>query len=281
MSSSQASKILCKLLIELAHEELSIDLHRQSLWQEIGSNLKSLYPRDLSPADLYSYLHDNYHDDVKLTECVSLINYFDSNSNAKLGFDDFFLIILPWRDKGLRKAMKQARENLHHYKHHSLPVSQDCEILLSSLFKREIDLLRIKNALLEDLQSVSELTPLELFKLLDKHDALYINYLGIRDFLYSHGHYATDDELIAIIRRIDTDNDSYIDYKDFVQFITINVAMVDLNRPEINKGNYKEDLNNQKTQRFYASNKYADKPEPLNIETEMNYDFSSNIKFAH
>jgi len=36
MSISTTSKLLSKLFIEIAHEELSIDLHRQSLWQEYG-----------------------------------------------------------------------------------------------------------------------------------------------------------------------------------------------------------------------------------------------------
>ena len=109
---------------------------------------------------------------------------------------------------------------MNRYRYDSVHTSHD--ILVSSLFKREIDLMRGKNRLLEDIISVSDMSPLELFGIISKNGASTINYLAIKEFLMSHGHYATDDELIAIIRRIDTDNDSIIDYNDFINFITVN-----------------------------------------------------------
>jgi len=37
--------------------------------------------------------------------------------------------------------------------------------------------------------------------------------------LRSHGHYANEIELIAIIRRIDTDGDATIDYSELAEFL--------------------------------------------------------------
>lgn len=167
-----------------------------------------------------SYIN-NYHDDVKLAEWATLINYFDSNSGSELDFEDFLLILLPWQDRELRNVVKRAKYAIGEVQPEERMLHRDCEILLASLFKREIDLFRLKNMILEDLESITRCTPLELFNLVDINNQDYLDHLSLKDFWMWNGHFATEEELIAIIRRIDTDGDSKINYNDFVQFITM------------------------------------------------------------
>lgn len=159
MLISHSCSVLCKLLIGMAHEELSIDLHRQSLCQEFGfhplkaffriKDIRNLYNSEnvakdyIDAHDLSDFLQANYHEDVKLTECSSIINYFDSNSGSRLYFEDFLLILLPWKDKELRNVIKRAKYDIGEIRPDERILYQDCEILLASLFKREIDLNRI------------------------------------------------------------------------------------------------------------------------------------------
>ena len=171
--------------------------------------------------DLYDFLHNSYHDDVKRTEWVTLVNYFDSNSQTRLDFDDFLLILLPCKDKELRNVIKRSKYAVDKFYPDEKILHQDWEILLASLFKREIDLFRLKNNILEDLNSVTKCSPLELFQLIDTKNKSLIDHLTLKDFCFRNKYYATNDELIAMMRRVDTDGDSKINYNDFIQFITM------------------------------------------------------------
>lgn len=237
MSLVQASRLLCKLLVTTAYEELSIDLHRQSLCQEIGFHpLKAFvrikdikYESDkmwIDAHDLHVFLHKNYHEDIKLVEWADLVHYFDSDSGITLDFDDFLRILLPCQDKELRSVMKRSKYNLEEVQPGERILSQDCEILLASLFKREIDMNRTKNQLIEDISSVYEVNPLQLFKLIDIDDMGYISHVSIKEFCNYHNNFLTEQELLAIVRRIDTDGDLKISYEDFVQFITPNTPHI-------------------------------------------------------
>ena len=234
MSLSHTCSVLWKLFVEIAHQELSIDLHRQSLWQEFGfhplkaffriKDIRNRYQSEnvakdyIDAHDLDEFLHNNYHDDVKLSEWSNIINYFDSNNGARFYFEDFLLILLPCQDRELRNVIKRAKYDMGEINPNEKILYQDCEILLASLFKREIDLIRMKNQILEDLDSISQCSPLDLFNLVDTTGKTYLDHLNLKEFVLSNGHYTTDDELIAIIRRIDTDGDSKINYSDFIQF---------------------------------------------------------------
>ena len=106
MSASHSGLVLSKLLVEIAHEELSIDLHRQSLCQEFGfhplkaffriKDIRNQYNSEnvakdyIDAHDLNEFLHANYHEDVKITEWSNIIHYFDSNNGSRLYFEDFF-----------------------------------------------------------------------------------------------------------------------------------------------------------------------------------------------
>jgi len=178
------------------------------------------HKQSIDAHDLYDFLHKNYHEDVKIDEWQWLIDYFDSDSEGNLIFDDFLLILLPSNDKELRNVIKRTKYSIGDIQPYDRILPQDWEILLASLFKREVDLTRLKNLILEDMNSFY--SPLELFNLVDILNQGYLDHLSLKDFLMWNKYYATEEELIAIIRRIDTNGDSKIDYQDFVQFITIN-----------------------------------------------------------
>ncbi|CAI2368405.1 unnamed protein product [Moneuplotes crassus] len=289
MSISLTSKSLCKLFLEISHEELSIDLHRQSLCQEYGFHpLKAFlrikdiryqkyteygrghklfydfpniynqsedegFKEFIDAHDLHCFLHKNYHDDVRIEECQILINYFDSNSKGKLYFDDFLLILLPSNDKELRNVMKRTKYSIGEIGPDDRIMPQDCEILLASLFKREIDMSRIASNILQDINH--SYTPLELFNLVDITNQGFLDHFSLKNFLLCNEHMATKEELIAIIRRIDTNGDSKVDYDDFVQFLSTDNFSGQIE-------NYPYQLENNYQSRFYHSHT----PE-LSIET--------------
>ena len=57
------------------------------------------------------------------------------------------------------------------------------------------------------------------FRAIDKYNEGYINTFNLSGFLKNNGHYASEKELLAIIRRIDTDGDAKLSYSEFADFI--------------------------------------------------------------
>lgn len=57
------------------------------------------------------------------------------------------------------------------------------------------------------------------FRAIDKYNEGNINTFNLSTFLKNNGHYASEKELLAIIRRIDTDGDAKLSYSEFADFI--------------------------------------------------------------
>ena len=54
---------------------------------------------------------------------------------------------------------------------------------------------------------------------MDKYNDGYINSFNLGSFLRSQGHFATETELLAIVRRIDTDGDAKLNYSELAEFL--------------------------------------------------------------
>lgn len=59
------------------------------------------------------------------------------------------------------------------------------------------------------------------FRAIDKYNDGYVDSFSLKRFLESNGHYASERELLAIIRRIDTDGDAKLSYEEFSEFLRI------------------------------------------------------------
>lgn len=57
------------------------------------------------------------------------------------------------------------------------------------------------------------------FKCVDKYNDGFISSFNLGMFLRNNGHHASERELLAIIRRIDTDGDAKISYSEFCDYI--------------------------------------------------------------
>lgn len=57
------------------------------------------------------------------------------------------------------------------------------------------------------------------FRAIDKYNEGNINTYNLSVFLKNNGYFATERELLAIIRRIDTDGDAKLSYSEFADFL--------------------------------------------------------------
>lgn len=78
---------------------------------------------------------------------------------------------------------------------------------------RRLDLLK------RDLELRYDFSPMAAYRSIDRYNDGRINTFNLGTFLRSVGHYASETELLAIVRRIDTDGDAQLSYAEFAEFI--------------------------------------------------------------
>ena len=90
------------------------------------------------------------------------------------------------------------------------------------------------------------------FRSVDRYNDGYIDSINLSSFLRQHNQYLTDRELLAIVRRIDTDGDARISYTEFSDFMRVEY---NIDRPiEIPSESYKpRAASAQKPRRSHAS----------------------------
>jgi hypothetical protein len=70
-----------------------------------------------------------------------------------------------------------------------------------------------------ELEVQYDYSPFAAFRSIDRYNSGRIDTVNCGSFLRQNGHYASEMELLAIIRRIDTDGDAAIAYSEFAEFV--------------------------------------------------------------
>ena len=96
---------------------------------------------------------------------------------------------------------------------------RDIEHHLAFIIEREIDLQRRLDILKVELESKYDYTPLAAFRSIDRYNIGKIDTINLGTFLRSNSHNPSEIELLAIIRRIDTDGDACLIYNEFAEFL--------------------------------------------------------------
>lgn len=138
----------------------------------------------------------------KLHQCVTVFS--------------FIQMLLPCEDNLLRK-ITQDRPSYRVARYDFLP--RDIENALTSVLEKELDLQRRLSLLKGELEIRYDYSSYAAFKSVDRYSEGHINTYNLGQFLKNNGYYATERELLAIIRRIDTDGDAKLSYTEFSDFI--------------------------------------------------------------
>jgi Ca2+-binding EF-hand superfamily protein len=166
--------------------------------------------------EIIDFLRDNsvYH--VSESEAFSLVQFFDSNSNNRLAYQEFLQMLLPCENNVLRNiTLDRPSRRITRYDH--LP--RDIELSITTVIEKEIDLQRRLEVLKRELEAQYDYSPYAAFRSVDRYNSGRIDTVNTGSFLRQNGHYASELELLAIIRRIDTDGDAHVEYNEFAEFI--------------------------------------------------------------
>ena len=125
-------------------------------------------------------------------------------------------MLLPCTDNLLRNITLD-RPSFRVGRFDSLPY--DIERAIVEIVEKEIDLQRRLDILKRDLEIRYDFSTLSAYRSIDRYNDGRIDTFNLGSFLRGCGHYATETELLAIVRRVDTDGDARLSYSEFAEFL--------------------------------------------------------------
>ena len=223
MLGYESERRLKNFLVAVGDGERDLELARQRLCNipdfaphAAFQRLDRDYSLQISSRELGNFLRDNgiYH--VLDSELCILVAFFDSNGNGRLNFQEFLQIVLPCEDNYLRNRTLD-RPSRHVGRYDYLP--RDIELALASIIEKEIDLQRRLESLKRELEVQYDYSPYAAFRSVDRYNSGRVDQVNAGSFLRQNGHYASEMELLAIVRRIDTDGDAILLYSEWADFL--------------------------------------------------------------
>ena len=223
MLGYETERRLKNFLVAIGDGEALLERARQRLCEIRDFSPESAFQRldrdgnlYISSFEILNFLRDNRVYTATEAECFRLVKFFDSDEDGRLSLSDFVQMLLPCEDNLLRR-IAQERYPLRVGRYDYLP--RDSENALTELVERELELLRRLDGLKGDLEVRYDYSTYAAFRAIDRYNEGAINTYNLNVFLKNNGHYASERELLAIIRRIDTDGDAKLNYTEFSDFI--------------------------------------------------------------
>ena len=109
--SEKTKKLLKKLLLKIAKNELELELKRQYLASNEHMEPYALFTRIdrnadgfISPMELLHFLRDNNVHDMTEADCYYMVKFFDADEDGRLHFPDFMQMVLPCDNNVLRST---------------------------------------------------------------------------------------------------------------------------------------------------------------------------------
>ena len=170
----------------------------------------------VSSIEICNFLRDNGVAHISESECYNLVCFFDSDGNKRLSFQEFIQMLLPCEDNVLRNITID-RPSVRVGRFDRLPV--DIEHAITAVVEKEVTLARRLEGCKRDLELGLDYTATSAFRSIDRYASGLITTVNLGAFLRDQGHWASETELLAIIRRIDTDGDASVDLRELSEFL--------------------------------------------------------------
>lgn len=170
----------------------------------------------ISSLEIVNFLRDNGIHHVSEAEAHNLIVFFDGSGDSRLSFDEWVQMNLPCEDNYLRdRTMARFAPAL--LRHEVLP--RDIELAMCDVIEKEIALQRNLEALKADLAACIEYSPSAAHATVDVYRSGVLTTVNVADFMRSQGAFLSELELVAIIRRMDTDGNCAITLGELSDFL--------------------------------------------------------------
>ena len=252
MISKETSALICDLLMTLSQKESKLEIIRQVIADieefdayQVFTYLDKESKNFLTDFNIFQFLQKNGVE-CTIEEVKFIILFYDENFDGVLSYTEFLGIILSDSNFTLRK---RTREKIgSNYGKNNLPFK--VEYTLVNLFNRELELIRSCWAIIKKIKSRTDFNLQEIYHCMKGFDD--INSESIKTFLQANFVDFSEDDIRAIMKRMDINRDSKIDFNEFHLFFCFpNMHYsAKCNCDEINTNN--NTFNNN--QLFYQSN---------------------------
>ena len=223
MLTLESERRLKNVLVAIGDGERSLESSRQALCRIVDFAPLSAHERldrdctgNLSSLEILNFLRDNGISHVLESEARDLIAFFDNNGSGRLSSTEFTQILLPCEDNYLR-SVTQGRLSRRVGRFDRLPA--DIESALARVIEQEVELSRRLSSLKKDMEVQLDYSTLAAFNSIDRLSLGRIDTSNLDSFLRSQGHFAGQDELVAIIRRLDSSGDATVTYSELSEFL--------------------------------------------------------------
>lgn len=163
--------------------------------------------------ELLNFLRDNGIHTCTEADCYYVVKFFDSDEDGRLNYPDFMQMVLPCNNMQLRATATQRPNAYISTKDYlTLDVERDITVLI----QKEIDLHKKSEALKQEMESSPEFSGDILYNTIDDWGYGYVDQRNLKGFFRKNKGNVTDDDLIAIIRRLDLDADSKLNKEEFI-----------------------------------------------------------------
>ena len=219
MIGLQTELKLAHLLKTIADSEKQVEVVRQVLAEQRDFEPYTAFKRIdnlslgyLRVADLHEFLRDN---SIVATEkdVLYLFRLFDTNGDQRMTYSNFLNATLPVTSPALRQLATQ-RESYYVARDETLPY--DVEWALARVFDKEINAYRKIELLKEDVINRYDFDTLNAFKTVDADRLGFLDHETLYQYFRANKIGASDDDILALLRRLDKDQDGRVSYAEFV-----------------------------------------------------------------
>ena len=257
MISKETSLLICNLLMTLSKKESKLEIIRQIIADieefdayQVFTYLDQESKNFLTDLNIFKFLYKNGVE-CTIEEIKYIVLFYDENFDGVLSYTEFLGIILSDSNFTLRK---RAREKIgSNYGKQNL--SFNVEYTIVNLFNKELELIRSCWKLIKELKKRIDFNIHEIYHCMKGYDD--INSESIKNFLQANFVDFNEEDIRNIMKRMDINRDSKIDFNEFHLFFCF--PIMDCNCcTKCNCNNYNEINTNNNTfndnQLFYQKN---------------------------
>lgn len=224
MLSLQTELKLAHLLKSIADTEKQVEIIRQVLAEQKDFEPYTAFKRIdefglgyIQPADLHQFLKDN---DIVVSErdILYLFSLFDTDRDGRMTYVNFLNAIVVATSPSLRQLSTQ-RETYQVGKKQTLPY--EVEWTLARVFDAELEGYRKIELLKDELAAKKDFDIKSAFRTVDIDRLGFLDHESLMKFFQRNKIDASEDDVLALIRRADKDLDGKISYTEFADAIKL------------------------------------------------------------
>ena len=219
MLSKETLKLACDLMINLADYEKMVEINRQVLGQNLNFDAYQLFvyldtesKNYINEINIINFLQKRNGISCTLEEIQFLIFFYDENFDGKLSYTDFLNFVLSDNNYDIRKRTRERVGSC--YGKSIIPFN--VEYSMVKLLQKELNLIRSTWVIIDELKSKNDFNVHDLFHYFKGYGC--ITSQSIKLFLQRNFINFKEEDIRFIIKRIDIDRDSKINFCEFHAF---------------------------------------------------------------